>query len=669
MGSVLFAALFLLGLGLAAALVLVVAAKVFYIDEDPRIIEVEDALLGANCGACGYAGCAAAAEAVVKGKAKPNVCIAGGNEIALAVAEIMGVEVELAEPRKAVLGCRYSADTAALRYIYNGAEDCRAAALLYGGAKECWIGCLGLGTCVKACPFDALSMGENGLPVVDEKKCKACGVCAEVCPKGIIKISSVSRRIVADNKTTECTPPCRRHCPAEIDISRYIRHIVRKEYAEALDVIREKNPFPLVCGWICPAPCEFHCRRNYVDLPVGINSLKKFVANWEKDEDVHDLPYLPPETDKRISIIGGGVEGLTAAYFLRRLGYSPTVLEATDKLGGILRYVIPEERLPRDALDWDIRRILDTGVAAETGRRMGKDFTLASLLDGVADRALLTTGGWDSRKIMSGGTDAGPLLPGTWLLLDFLLAEKHGAQVEIGKHIVIVGGGGSAQKAADACIRKGAEHVTVLYHFDEAEVRRRRLDLCDTEGIETIFSATPSELRGEGESLRTLVVRTADGDPREIELDTVIIGAGRLPEMLFIGEGGGRWRTAEISRALIEETDLGVFSVCGSEQISDHSDVVMAVRRGRKIARAVHLDAEGEPIGPEADVITDEEALQNIREIENAEEFKAVKRNIRPTDTLDESAAADEARRCLNCGLICYENCLAAQADALGEAQ
>ena len=391
------ATIFLMGLGLVASLILVVASKVFYVWEDPRIEEVSDALLGANCGGCGYAGCAAAAEAVVQKKALPDVCVAGGFEIAQAVAEVMGMSVEEKEPEISKPGCSYGFQEADLKYEYDGLYDCRAAMLLYDGSKVCEIGCLGLGTCVRACPFDALSMGDNNLPVVDNEKCTGCGMCEEICPKGIITLSSATIRLMSDQKLSECTAPCQRHCPAEIDIPKYISEIKAGDYDAALRTIREKNPFPLICGWICPAPCEEECRRNLLDEPVAINGLKKFVADYEKENGEYKLPYLPPISGKKISVIGGGVEGLTASYFLRRLGHEVTVVEATDKLGGILRYVITEERLPGEVLDWEISGILSMGIDSKTGVTAGKDITFESMLKDEVEMVLVTSGGWDSR--------------------------------------------------------------------------------------------------------------------------------------------------------------------------------------------------------------------------------------------------------------------------------
>ncbi|MCK5837896.1 MAG: electron transporter RnfB, partial [Desulfobacula sp.] len=152
------------GLGIVIGTILVIASKVFYVYEDPKIVAIDDALPGANCGGCGYPGCNANAEAIVKGLSGVNSCVAAGEDVALSIARIMGVSVSDKEPEFAGLGCYYGKDEADMAYHYIGVTDCRSAALLFGGMKVCRIGCLGLGTCVKACQFGALSIGDDGLP-------------------------------------------------------------------------------------------------------------------------------------------------------------------------------------------------------------------------------------------------------------------------------------------------------------------------------------------------------------------------------------------------------------------------------------------------------------------------------------------------------------------------
>jgi NADPH-dependent glutamate synthase beta subunit-like oxidoreductase/Na+-translocating ferredoxin:NAD+ oxidoreductase RNF subunit RnfB len=647
-----------MGLGLLASIMLAVASKIFYVWEDPKIEQVEEALLGANCGGCGYAGCSAAAEAVVAGKAGPDICVAGGFEIAQAVATVLGLTVEEKEPEISKPGCTYGFHEADLKYNYDGVFDCRAAMLLYGGSKECNIGCLGLSTCVRACPFGALSMGENNLPVVNKERCTGCGICAEICPKDIITLSSATNRIMSDYKETECTAPCQRHCPAEIDIPEYIRQISNGNYLEAVRVIKEKNPFPLICGWICPNPCEFVCRRNLLDEPVSINALKKFVSNYEKQTGERALPYLPPAEGKKVAVVGGGVEGLTASYYLRRLGHQPKVLEATEKMGGILRYVITEERLPRDVLDWEIDGILDTGVESETGRVMGKDFNLTSLFSEGFDMVLLTTGGWDSKQIIRGKTWGETTIPGTYLLLDFLYTSSKGKKKTIGKKTVILGGGKTSAKAANICLNNDATEVTVVYPFSKEEAERNGIATGESDKkIKMIFDAIPVELQGDGDKLKKLTLKIAGEKTKTLSLDSLIIGAGRLPEMLLVKteEEGGKWKTVEIINVLKEESGSGIFSIGVTGRTNDLTGVVIAVRRGRKIARALQLYASEKEIAPEDRVIIDEKEIQDISEIMNPEPLQAHRGNVDSLMTLSEAEAIAQAERCLNCGLICYK--------------
>ncbi len=193
MSAVLTAILAMAGLGILLSLMLGIAAKVFYVYIDPRIEAIADMLPGANCGGCGYAGCSDYAEAIVTKGAPPNLCVATSKEVIENVCTLVGASVELGERRIAKVFCRGTEEKAKRRFIYQGAVDCRAAVISTGGDKECEYGCIGLGTCVRSCPFGALSMGEDGLPKVDESLCTGCGSCVKVCPRNIIRLVPVSQ--------------------------------------------------------------------------------------------------------------------------------------------------------------------------------------------------------------------------------------------------------------------------------------------------------------------------------------------------------------------------------------------------------------------------------------------------------------------------------------------
>ncbi len=182
-------------LGLIFGIGLAIASKVFAVQKDERVEKIEAVLPGANCGACGAPGCAGFAEGVVDGKYEVSGCTAGGADVAKQVASIMGVEVGEVLPNVAVVRCRGDKDNAVDQAVYQGIEDCRAAVMIDGGAKGCVYGCLGLGTCVRACPFDAMAMQDNGLPIVYEDLCTGCGSCVEACPRGIMQLVPINQKV------------------------------------------------------------------------------------------------------------------------------------------------------------------------------------------------------------------------------------------------------------------------------------------------------------------------------------------------------------------------------------------------------------------------------------------------------------------------------------------
>ncbi|MDZ7371856.1 MAG: Fe-S cluster domain-containing protein [candidate division KSB1 bacterium] len=183
------------GLGLLFGAGLAFASQKFSVFVDPKVEEILAALPGANCGACGKPGCAAYAEAVAKGETPPDRCSPGGAEVAKKLAAIMGVEASTSEPKVAVVQCRGGKAKALEKFDYQGPQDCTAATLVGGGHKACSYGCLGLGSCVRACPFGAMYMSENGLPVVIEEKCTACNICVVTCPRGIMALIPRSQKV------------------------------------------------------------------------------------------------------------------------------------------------------------------------------------------------------------------------------------------------------------------------------------------------------------------------------------------------------------------------------------------------------------------------------------------------------------------------------------------
>lgn len=669
------------GIGLVASIILGIASKLFYVAVDPVVLEITEALPGANCGACGFAGCSSCARDIAKGKAKPDACLAGGAGAAVAIAEILGVTIEVKEPDKAHLGCTYNVEEADTKFIYDGARDCRAAKMLFDGSKVCEIGCMTLGTCVNACPFDAISIGENGLPEVNENLCTGCGTCEQICPKGIIRLTSQTRRIQHIYTEDECTSPCQRTCPAGIDIPEYIRQIKAGNYRQAVMVIKEKNPFPLTCGRVCPHPCEDMCRLGKQCDPVNINHLKRFVADIEMNSGERITPYKAPGTGKKVAIIGGGPAGLTCAYYLARLGHSPTIFEAMPKLGGMLRYGIPEYRLPKIILDWEIDGILEMGVEVKTDVTMGKDLTLKTLKDDGFGAIFLGTGAWDTRNLGVEGEDLEGVLPGTHFLIDRGLEKE----TPVGDKVAIIGGGNTALDAARTSWRLGADEVTIIYRRSRKEMPANDIEIEEAgeEGVLFHYLAAPTKLMGEKGKLTHLeYIEMELGEPDEsgrrrpipkkgtekvIEVDNVINAIGQFPVTDFLKEDGvniTKWNTIEVANEATGETNIeGVFA--GGDGVTGASIAVEAIGAGRRAARSIHCYLNGQEISLPKDTIGKQSHLPDVDELvsvpaservkmpelnvdERRENFEEVEKG------LDEGMAAGEADRCLRCGLICY---------------
>ena len=671
-------------LGFSAASILAVASRILRVEEDPRVARVEACLPGANCGGCGYPGCSAAAAAIVNGQAPPEVCVAANQEVSARIAGIIGSEVSFKEPKVATNICS-GGSRANLLFDYKGVEDCRAEALLYGGEKSCGLGCIGLGTCVKVCAFNAIRLSGAALPVVDWNACRSCGKCAEACPTGAIRISSVTSVLLHLNQTDDCLAPCMQKCPAQINVRRYIQQLRQGDMRGALLTIKEHNPLPLAAGRICPAPCENICRRKIVDEGVAIHTLQRFAADWEMRSGIRVPLHCNPPSGHRVAIIGGGPAGLSCAYFLRRVGHEPVIFEKRAHIGGMMRGVIPEYRLPKKVVDWEVQTILNLGVEARTNVAFGRDVTLADLEREGFEAVFIATGAWKVPPLGIENDDVEGVLDA----VSFLYGVGREYTDLRGKTVVVVGGSNTAMDVARSAARLGAEVVALVPSIqrkmsaNKDEVQRA-LEI----GADLRYLTAPLGIEAQDGAVRGVNYcdlayddpEKAKGDPKPVAgtrafvaADLVIAATDRVVDdsLLRDAEGNPLFRmdrkTGGISvNPTTLQTDIpNVFA--GGEAHTGRNILIHAVSDGRRAARSIHFHVTRgtvpEPDNQQVQVIP-ETILKDMRVtysiprvqiplIGMDERRHTFREEVAGSITYE--AARKEASRCLRCGLTCYD--------------
>lgn len=549
------------------------------------------------------------------------------------------------------------------------------------------------------CGLCIVEAGDNGTRL---RRVKACitpvrdGLVVETGAPRIVAQRKVRLEALLANHNADCVAPCVATCPAHVDVQEYLRQVSDGNFEAAIRVIKERNPFPLVCGRVCPHPCEVACRRNIVDEPVAIDDVKRFAAEWDLAREHPWMPKKAPATGKRIAVVGAGPSGLSAAYYCAVAGHDVTVFEKQPHAGGMMRYGIPEYRLPKAMLDKEIATIEALGVRILTGEALGTSVRLEGLQQDF-DAVYLAVGSWQPSPMHVQGDE----LDGVWLGIEYLRRVTDGYCVPPGR-TVVVGGGNTAVDCARTALRNGAEHVTLLYRRgrEEMPAEDNEVEEAASEGVEMMFLTAPDRIvahdSGGGRSVHCLRMSLGEPDrsgrrrpiPMEgsdfvIEADTVIGAIGQKASTglssEFLSADLDRRGNVVVDSRTMKCSPAKIFA--GGDCVSGPATVIQAIAAGRQAALSMDEFVTCGTVTPAPTSYACSRGGLDDLSAREFDEQPTLTRAIMPVlpisrridsfvevaTGLSEQQARAEARRCLSCGCSQRVSCpLRAQASAHG---
>lgn len=530
--------------------------------------------------------------------------------------------------------------------------------------------------------------GACGLCVVEAQGVpKLLRSCSSKVSEGMV-INTESERVVKSRKIAmellmsahdgDCVAPCQLACPANTDCQGYVGLIANGKFDDALKLIKEKIALPASIGRVCPHPCEKACRRGKVEEPINIAQLKAFAADLDLKGDAY-LPEIAEETDKKVAIVGGGPAGLTAAFYLRRMGHQVTVFDMMEKMGGMLRYGIPQYRLPKEVLDSEISVIEKTGVKLVNNVKFGKDITL-DMLKSVNDAVILAPGAWKSTPMRVKGED----IKGVYGGIDFLRSVIKGEKVDIGERVAVCGGGNTAMDACRTAVRLGAKEVYVIYRRTQQEMPAEEIEIKESmeEGVIYKFLTNPVEIHGENGRVSAMTLQLMElGEPDASGRRRPVAIEGKteyLPVDSVIMAIGQKFDSTDFSS--IELTDRGTIladedtfktNIDGVFAIGDATNkgasiAIAAIGEADKCVKVVDAYLKGEEYDIAEKYISkrDEDRIDlsgktpQPRTVAQVLDAQDRKNNFNEVSLgLTQEEAQKEAQRCLECGCREYFKC------------
>lgn len=529
---------------------------------------------------------------------------------------------------------------------------------------------------------------------VDENKCTGCSDCERVCPvqipdrynQGLATHSAIYREFpqavpnVFQVEKRLGEPPCRATCPAGVNVPGYVALISQGKFQEALELHKQSNPLPLVCGRVCNHLCEGVCNRKEVDESVAIRSLKRFMADYALEHGFSDEVPFEVRKDTKVALVGSGPAGLSAAYYLAKLGYEVTIFEKESTPGGWLQHGIPEYRLPKEILQKEIDNILSLGVELKTNTAVGKDITIEKLKKQGYKAIFIGAGAWDNIKLNIEGEN----LTGVYAATDFLQQVNSNKKVKLGKKVAVIGGGNAAIDAVRTAIRMGSE-AFIVYRRSREEMPAIDEEILEAEdeGVKTHYLTTPVKIIGSKGKISAMeCIKMELGEPDAsgrrrpvpikgseftMEVDNVITAIGQRPVVDFIQKISDieltRWGTIVVDDETLATGAKGIFA--GGDIVLGPATVVEAIAHGRKAAYAMDKYLSGdeieepieEELEPEKSTITYADlGLTKPPEAVPKVEMDQIPLKARKSSfteifkTYSDEDAIAEANRCLNCG-------------------
>ncbi|MFB0555921.1 MAG: NADH-quinone oxidoreductase subunit NuoF [Phycisphaerae bacterium] len=472
--------------------------------------------------------------------------------------------------------------------------------------------------------------------------------------------------------------PCQHTCPLEQDVPCYVSLIAQGKFEQAIEIVKEKNPLPSVCGRVCTATCEAKCRAGERGGDaISIRMLKRFLADYEREKGLHIMPKPKQSRPERVAIVGSGPAGLTCAYYLALEGYQVTIYESLPVAGGMLTVGIPDYRLPRNILDWEVENIKSLGVDIKTNTTVGIDIRLQDLWSKY-EAVLIATGTHKGLKMNIEGEESPQVIDA----VDFLRSINLGREVEIGQRVAVIGGGDAAIDAARVAKRLGKD-VKILYRRTRREMpaAKEEVEGAIEEGIEIQFLVVPVRVLSENGQLKGIeCVRMELGDVDKsgrrrpvpikgseftMDIDTLMPAIGQQPDPSAVPSDKhlktSKANTIEVSPDTLYSGMNGVFA--GGDIVSGPSTVTSAMAQGKFAAKMIHKYIQELPMEWEYKVTV---PIAHVEAVELTDkELEELQKPSMPLLSLEERSgnfkevelgfteemAIKEAKRCLRCDL------------------